>query len=193
MNSTSTVSSSETAPSHRSISGFWVAGSVAVLGVAAAILWAVIETVTAIDAAAGLARGVVPGAVTAEVDDPGTVVVYYEGEPVPPLADLRLEVTGPKGTRIAVRAYQHDLRYDSPVDPVAVGTAVADFEAPQDGAYLVETAYAPSGTARLAVGGDVGVGFAETLVGPGLLALGSMLAALVIAVLTAVRSAREQT
>lgn len=192
MNTTRTLSAGEASPSHRSISGFSVAASVAVLGVAAAILWAVIEAVTAIDAAAGLARGVVPGAVTSEVRDPGTVVVYYEGEPVPPLADLRLEVTGPQG-RIAVRAYEHDLRYDSPVDPEAVGTAVADFEAPQEGAYRVETAYAPPGTARIAVGEDVGVGFAETLVGPGLLALGSLLAALVIAVLTAARSASELT
>ena len=178
-------------PTRASMSGFWVAGVAVVVGVAAALVWGVVAAVSEVGSTEDLARGDLPGSVTTHVTEPQSLVVYYEGDPVPGLNRLDLRVTGPEGELVPVTPSLLDLEYDSPVTPGVVGRAVARFDAKQAGSYRVDSPYIAVGEARLAVGEDVGSGFVHTLVGPTALAVASLLLASGIAVLTAVRINRR--
>lgn len=178
-------------PSRRSLRGFWVAAGVAVLGLAAALAWAVVAGFSAAGSPSDLARSDLPGTVTTRVSDPGRLLVYYEGDPVPDLGRLGVVVTGPSEGFVPVTAYEPVLEYDSPVTPGVVGRAVASFDASLAGTYRVDSPFIPSDGAHLAVGPDIGRGFLQTLVGPAVLATGSVLAAVLIALLTAVRINRR--
>lgn len=169
------------------MTGFWLAGGIALVGLVGAVVWAVLGALSTAGSAAALARGPLPGGVATRVAEPTTLVVYYEGQPVPDLGQLGLRVTGPGGAVVPVSAYRLDLRYDSPALPGTVGTAVATFDARRVGVYRVDSAFLPPAEARLAVGADIGRGFLQTLVGPLAVALVSVLAAVALAVLTAVR------
>ena len=61
-----------------STAGYWVAAIVAVLGLAAALVWGAVGTISALDRVDSYDRTAVPGAVTVSVTDPGTMIVYYE-------------------------------------------------------------------------------------------------------------------
>lgn len=178
-------------PNRGPMSGFWVAGAAAVVGVAAALVWIVVAALSDVGSPEELARGDLPGSVTTHVEEPQSVVVYYEGDPVPGLDRLDLRVTGPEGDLVPVTPYLLDLEYDSPATPGVVGRAVAGFDAKRAGSYRVDSPYIAVGEARLAVGEDVGTGFVHTLVGPTALAVASLLLASGIAVLTAVRINRR--
>lgn len=169
------------------MAGFWVAGAVVLLGLASALVWAMAGALSAVASTEDLARADLPGTVRTPVTEARTLVVYYEGEPVPELGELALRVTGPSGGVVPVEVYEPDLEYDSPVAPGTVGTAVASFRASAAGAYRVDSPFMPETAAKLAVGEDVSRGFAQTMVGPTLLAAGAVLLALLIAFVTAVR------
>jgi hypothetical protein len=176
------------APAKRpSMWGFWVAGAVAVLGLVGAAVWALTAAVSSAAGIEDLERTALPGTVTVRVDEPRTLLVYVEGEPVPTLRQLAPRVTGADGELVPVRRYLLDLRYDSPEVPGTTGTAVAAFDARSPGAYQVESPYLPPTAARLAVGEDVGRTFVQTLVGPAALVAGSLLLAVAMAVVAAVR------
>ena len=178
-------------PTRASMSGFWVAGAAVVVGVAAALVWGVVAAVSEVGSTEDLARGDLPGSVTTRVTEPQSLVVYYEGDPVPGLNRLDLRVTGPEGDLVPVTPSLLDLEYDSPVTPGVVGRAVARFDAKRAGSYRVDSPYIAAGEARLAVGEEVGSGFVHSLVGPTALAVASLLLASGIAVLTAVRINRR--
>jgi hypothetical protein len=171
----------------RSPRGFLVAAAVAVLGLSAAVVWGVLAALSPMGSAADLVRSDLPGAVVTNVSRPGTVVLYYEGDPVPSLSSLDPAVTGPSGRLLAVTPYGSHLEYDSPTTPGVVGTAVGSFAAVRSGIYRVDSAFIPARAARLAVGPDIGRPFVQTMVGPVALGAASVLIAVLIALLTAVR------
>lgn len=171
----------------RSKAGFWLAAVVAALGVVAAAGWATLNAFSAAGSVDDLVRSDLPGTATVRVTEPQTVVVYFEGDPVPDLDRLALRVTGPGERGVPVLRNTLDVRYDSPASPGTLGTAVATFDADRSGSYRVDSPFVPAGEARLAVGDDVAGGFARTLIGPALLVAASLLAASGIALVTAVR------
>jgi hypothetical protein len=178
-------------PVRRSKAGFWMAAVVAAAGVVAAAVWATLGALAAAGSTEDFARTDLPGTVTVRVTEPQALVVYFEGDPVPDLDRLALRVTGPADRPVRVRPYDGYVRYDSPVAPGIVGTAVATFDAERGGTYRVDSPLigpaVGQGGARFAVGEDVAGGFVANLVGPAALVVGSLLAASAIALATAVR------
>lgn len=174
-----------------SSAGYRVAAVVALAGLLGAVLWAALGALGAVTAPDDLARAALPANVTAEVTEPGTLVVYYEGDPVPSLAQLDVEVAGPGGPLVQVSDVGYDLRYDSPTEPGGVGTAVATFEAAEPGQYAITSRYDPRGLAHLAVGENIGADFVQRMLGPVLLAAGTLLVAVVVALSTVTRRSRR--
>ena len=172
----------------RSTAGYWIAGLVALLGLATAFVWAAFGALTMLNAADGFARTPLPGAVTVHVTHAGsTVVVYYEGEPVPSRADLGIRVSDLLGNQVPLRPYDTLLQYDAPAQPHVTATAVGSFEAPLSGAYTVTSGYtAPAVDTRLAVGEDIAGTFIGRMVAPTALAAGSVLGAGLVLSATAV-------
>jgi hypothetical protein len=198
----------------RSRAGYWVAAIVAVLGLTAAVVWGAVGTITALDRVDSFDRTAVPGAITVSVTDPGTMVVYYESpaevaryaDPTatgrnptrwnpatdattvvgyaantPTWQQLRLTVTGPDGA-VPISTYRSTARYD--VAPGQLGRAVARFEAGTAGQYRVSAARAIESGATLAVGDNFARDIAMTTLGAASLGLVTVLAAVLLAVVT---------
>ena len=55
---------------------YWIAGTLAVAGIAVAIAWAVLGTLDTIDRVDDFARTAIPGTVSAPVTEPGEMLVY---------------------------------------------------------------------------------------------------------------------
>ena len=184
--------------------GYWVAGILAVLGLTAALVWGTVGTISALDRVDSFDRATVPGAVTVQVTDPGTMVVYYEsaaeftryagptetGRPATPYnpattptwQQLGLTVTGPDGAVMPVGTYRSTARYD--MDSGRLGRAVARFEATTAGQYRVSAARATEAGATLAVGDNFARSIAMTALGAGLLGLVTIAAAVLLAIVT---------
>jgi hypothetical protein len=158
------------------------AGLVAIVGLLAATAWAAVIVTAALGEPADFTRVAIPGAATLELRRGDTLVVYYEGSctgtssPTPALADLRLRVTAPGGSAVAVRPYAGSQRYDH---AGGTGTAVATFRADAAGTYRITTA-GPAGGA-LAVGPSVIRTAVTGLLGPALVAIAVVVLAVVIA------------
>ena len=169
---------------------YLLAGTVAVVGLAGAGLWAGTALLHEIDRPAGFARITTPGDGTVALDAGDVRVVYAEGPAAPPAA-AQVEVTGPDGTSVPVSPYGGALEYDVPrsIDGGrdAVGTAVGRFTAVDARAYEVGS---PPVTGTLALGRDLAPGTVRAIVLPALLGLTSLVAGLVLAVRTAVRHTR---
>jgi len=82
------------------------------------------------------ARISVPGTVTAQVDEPGQQVVYYEGNQSVGIDDLTVGIVDPTGATVAVAPYEGELIYET--TDLILGRAIASFEATQIGAYEIE-------------------------------------------------------
>lgn len=168
---------------------YLLAGAIAVVGLAGAGLWASTALLAEIERPAGFERITAPGEGTVTLAEGDVTVVYAEGAAQPPSA-ADVQVSGPDGTAVTIRPYGGDLRYDVPASADArrgdVGTAVATFTAPADGAYDVGSS---TFTGTLAVGSDLAPGALRSVLLPALLGVASLVAGLVIAVRTAVRAA----
>jgi len=118
--------------------------------------------------------------------------VYVEGNRPLAVAALDLTVTGPTGAAVPATTYRQKLQYDVPDRNGMVGTAVASFRAGAAGAYrLSTTATGLEPGATLAVGGDLAWNAVGRLIGPGVLGLGAVAVAVLVAV-TAGRRARTR-
>lgn len=169
--------------------GFGLAALVAVVGVATAAVWGVTGILDQTQAPADFSRADVPGEVSVVLTHVGPHVVYYEGaDPTLPAGEV--VVTGSDGSRLEVRPYALDLRYDVPGRPGAVGTAIGVFDADRTGAYLVGTRatvtepHVQPADAQLAVGDDLAPATVRAIVLPALAALGSVVVAIALAVRT---------
>lgn len=181
--------SSDTTHGRASAGGYWLAAVIAVAGLLGAIVWAAVGAVGAVTGPDDLVRAALPADVTTQVAEPATLVVYYEGETVPSLTQLDVEVSGPGGARLPVSELGYDVEYDSPLRAGVVGTAMATFEAAEPGEYTISARYDPPAPAQLAVGENVAADFVQRMLGPALLAAGSLLLAFVIALSSLVRRA----
>lgn len=182
---------SPTALHKPSVGGYWIAAVIAVAGLLGAVVWAAFGALGSVTRTGDLAREALPASMTTEVSEPGTLVVYYEGGSVPSSAQLDVRVSGPDGAAVPVGDFGYDLRYDAPTQPDVVGRAVATFEATEPGQHTITSRYDPQGLAYLAVGENIGADFVQRMFGPSLLAAGTLLLAIVIALSTAVRRARH--
>jgi len=100
----------------------------------------------------------------------------------PTWQQLGLQVTGPGGTVVPVRTDRSAARHD--VDPGRLGRAVARFDAPTTGLYRVSAARATEAGATLAVGDNFAGTIAMTALGAASLGLVTVLAAVLVAVIT---------
>jgi hypothetical protein len=135
-------------------------------------------------------RLTVPGVATVRVTDSAARVMYYEntrGTATPTLSQLRVTVTDPTGTPVAVTPYSGDLRYDVPGDTGRVGRDVAEFDLNQVGTHQVRSAATAPVTGTLAVGGDTVWDVAPHAIGAGAVFLLGAGAGAAIVIVTAVR------
>ena len=100
----------------------------------------------------------------------------------PTWQQLGLQVTGPDGRLVPVSTYRSTARYD--VTPGQLGRAVARFEAATAGQYRVSATRAIETGATLAVGGNFAWDIATTTLGASVLGLVTVLAAVLVAVIT---------
>jgi hypothetical protein len=114
-------------------------------------------------------------------------VGYAAGTPT--WQQLGLQVTGPGGVVVPVRSYRSTARYD--VHPGRIGRAVARFDAMTAGPYRVSAARATGTATTLSVGDDFARTIATTTLGAASLGLTTVLAAVLIAVVTS--RARSRT
>jgi hypothetical protein len=117
-----------------------------------------------------------------------TIEVRYAAT-TPTWQQLRLTVTGPNGAAVPVSTYRSSARYD--VTPGRLGRAVAKFEATTPGQYRVSAASAVEPGATLAVGDNFARSIAMTALGAATLALVTVAAAVLLAVVTS--RARSRT
>jgi hypothetical protein len=160
---------------------YWVAGVLAVAGLAVAIAWAVFATLDTIDRVDDFARTAIPGSVSAPVTEPGEMLVYYEGSGKPTPQQLGLTVSAPDGSRVSLKTYGLKLQYDAP-GARGVASAIASFQATSEGSYQLSATDSSRRHARLAVGENIGRGLASALLWPGLLALAAVGVSTAIAV-----------
>ena len=109
-----------------------------------------------------------------------TIEVRYAAT-TPTWQQLGLTVTGPDGAAVPVSTYRSSVRYD--VTPGQVGRAVATFDATTAGQYRVSAARAAEAGATLAVGGNLARVITTATVGAAILALVTVLAAVLLAVI----------
>ena len=117
-----------------------------------------------------------------------TIEVGYAAN-TPTWQQLRLTVTGPGGAVVPISTYRSTARYD--VAPGQLGRAVAKFKADTAGQYRVSAARAIESGATLAVGDNFARDIAMTTLGAASLGLVTVLAAVLLAVIT--YRARSQT
>jgi hypothetical protein len=104
------------------------------------------------------------------------------GTNTPTWQQLGLEVTGPDGAVVPVSTYRSTARYD--VDPGRLGRAMATFEATTTGQYRVSTTKATEAGATLAVGDNFARTIATTSFGGAALGMLTVLAAVLLTVIT---------
>jgi hypothetical protein len=173
---------------HRVSTGwYWLAGVIALAGVAGAITWGFLTFVHVPERMDAFARTVIPGATAVHVTTPGEVGIYYEAPRVPgreTMPPLDIRVTDPSGVPVAVSASQANLRFDVR-DHVAI--AAATFHASSSGDYTVAVNGTAPELAAVSVGRGLGVWTVANVLGAlGLLTV-SILVSLAIAVVVAVR------
>jgi hypothetical protein len=173
-------------PKRASIAGYWVAAVIATVGLAGGLAWGIpafLDMRHSIDA---FARTSIPGSVSMQLPASTGRVLYYEGEAqaVAPLTLLDVRVSGPNGEPVPVQSYAQTVEYDAPGG--VPGHAVGTFDSTGAGRYtVVVRAHAPD--AVLAVGESVVRRAGWQVAGAVLLIVGSIIAAIVVAIVTKVR------
>ena len=177
------------ARSHRR--GYGLAVLVAVVGAAAAALWAVTGFLDQIQRPEQFARAEVPGITTVAITRTGSHVIYVEAAAPVDLDAADLTVIGPQGAQLEVRPYALDLRYDVPGTPGHVGTAMAVFDAGRTGTYQVGTQVATGRTTTLAVGDDLAPEVIRTVAVPSTIGVLVVLAGIGLALATWIHDRRR--
>jgi hypothetical protein len=163
-----------------STAGYWVAGALAGAAVLGALVWLALGALFLDARVNHFVRLAVPQSATLNVRQPGTYILYAEGD----MAGA-LYVTAPDGAPIALRPYSGDLSYD--VDGHH-GTAFAALRVSRAGQYLVRTEGTGPG-ARVVVGADLTAWRLADTVGPAVLGAVGLCAALALTITTLVRRA----
>lgn len=164
-------------------SWFWAGIGVAAAGLIAGLIIGIISYQDSQRQVDAFARSSVPGTVTVQVDEPGTQVVYYEGDLSIGFEDLVVGITDPAGATVAAAPYGSELIYET--SNSTLGRAIATFAPAQIGAYQIEVSGIDAGQVA------VGESFARLAL-PGILtglaiAAVSLVAGLVLWLVTALR------
>jgi hypothetical protein len=130
-----------TAPSsrthtRRSSSWFWPGIGIAAVGLVAGLAIGITTYQDSQQEIDTFARTSVPGTATVQVDEPGQLVIYYEGDQRVGLDDLTIGIADPAGATLAVASYEGELIYET--TDFTLGRAIASFEASQIGGYEIE-------------------------------------------------------
>ncbi len=173
----------------RSKPGYGLAAAVAVVAVLGGVTWAVFAFVDLRHDIDGFARTAVPGRVTLRLPGSTGRVVYYEGPGRPTLEMLDLRVTAPDGSRVAVREYGGDVRYDGPSG--VVGQAVGTFDTSTQGTYTISAAMSVRSDDAIAIGSSIVSGSGGRVAAGAVIAVIGTAAAAVLAVVTAVRRSQS--
>ena len=125
-------------PTHNRPSRSWFGRSVglAVIGLAAGLVLGITNYQNSRQQIDAFARVALPGTVTVQVDEPGDLVVYYEGRETVGLDDLVVSIADPVGSTVAVAPYEGELIYET--TDLILGRAIGTFNAAQTGAYQIE-------------------------------------------------------
>jgi hypothetical protein len=147
-----------------------------------------------------LSRTTVPGGVVVDVQEPHTLTVFYEdtssdgvfvvqssGTTTLERSPIEMIVTGPSGEIVQTSPYERDLRFTHDGRTV---TALSTFIADTPGSYVIDVSGTVPSTARVGVGDVVGPGLVANGGGAIALFVGSLLAALVMGVIAAIRRGR---
>ena len=156
-------------------------------GVVGAVVWGLASYAAIGDRVDDFARDGLPGQVTVPIDTPGTYAVFYEAADTDRVPALDVAVTGPDGTAVPVAAYAADLRFDR---DDTVSRAVATFDTPRPGDYVVTATGVAPGGATFAVGAVPATGVAA-VVGAVVLLFASLGAGTLIALVTLVLRNRD--
>lgn len=157
-----TIATSPPPPIHdpSSRSWFWLGIGVAAIGLIVGLAIGITSFQDSQQQVDAFARSSVPGTVTAQVDEPGRQVVYYEGDLSVSLEDLVVDITDAAGAEVAVAPYESELIYETA--GATLGRAIATFDATQVGAYEIDVSGMDTGQvtvgesfARLALPGIV--------------------------------------
>jgi hypothetical protein len=153
-------------------SRYWLAATVAAVGVLVAIVWGGVVTAGALDTIDDLPRSEIPGNLTLDIDQPDVQTVSYERRTftatTPLDRDIDLEVSGPDAEPVTVEPY------DTPVTYRAwrlVGQAHATFEADVAGQYTVTVDGDAPDDASIAVAADPPTRLVSGFIGPAVLLL----------------------
>lgn len=117
-------------------SWFWPGIGVAAMGLIVGLAVGITSYQDSQQQVDAFARSSVPGTVTVQVDEPGRLVVYYEGDLSVGLEDLVVDITDAAGASVAIAPYGSELIYET-TGPT-LGRAIATFDAAQVGTYEID-------------------------------------------------------
>lgn len=117
-------------------SWFWPGIGIAAIGLIVGLAVGITSFQNSQEQVDAFARSSVPGTVTAQVDQPGRQVIYYEGDLDIGLEDLVVDITDAAGVSVAVAPYGSELIYET--TGATLGRAIATFDANRVGAYEIE-------------------------------------------------------
>jgi hypothetical protein len=126
-----------------SSSWFWPGIGIATVGLVAGLIIGITSYQDSQKEIDTFARTSVPGTATVEVDEPGRLVVYYEGDESVGIDDLAVGVIDPAGATVAVASYEGELIYET--TDLTLGRAIASFDASQIGPYEIEVSGVDTG------------------------------------------------
>jgi len=184
-------------PSRVSRRGYAVAGIIALLGLVIGLAGLVRGFGALSDRVDAFQRVDVPGTGEVQFTEAGDFTLYYEAAGVSAddastaVPSVQIGIVSAQGDKpVSLDKYGGSATYSFGGHE---GRAVATFHIADPGTYVVASAAdIEPGSAQLAVGGGLGAGFAQIIL-PALVLVLALLAAVVLAIVTAVRRHRART
>ncbi|MFP3899284.1 MAG: carboxypeptidase-like regulatory domain-containing protein [Acidimicrobiia bacterium] len=168
---------------------FLAAAGIAVTGIVAAIVVAVMGVVRMYERIDDFARAAVPATFDVRIDEPGGYTIYVEHD-IGPIGRTRapdVEVTDPAGEPVRLRPYVGTVTYTTGDRD---GTALYSFDADRPGPYTVEASGEPGIT--VAVGRGFGHDLTRSFAVAGALGLAGVVGGVVTAIVVGVRRSRAR-
>lgn len=166
---------------------FLAAAGIAVTGIVAAIVVAVMGVVRMYERIDDFARAAVPATFDVQIDEPGGYTVYEEYDGPPLRRRTFVDVTDPSGQPVRLRPYVGTVTYTTGDRD---GTALYSFDADRSGTYTVETTGDSGST--VAVGRGFGHDLTRSFALAGALGLAGVVGGAVTAIVVGVRRSRAR-